>query len=329
MNALEQFVAQLNANVFLREFSFSRLTFIPIPGQELEFADHVIWLDNVWLLYQLKARSAVDDSVDRLRSWFKRKVLGTATRQIRDTLRYLDQQQNIVLRNQRGHEFNVAAGQRSRVYKIVIYDLGPEYDQSLDFGLYHKSQTAGFIHVININNYLDICRTLITPAEIWEYLDFREQILIAHAGIANEMALLGQFLTGSPDQAPNDIFADAVPELLNDPGEFDIRFITETFLEDIYHRDASRSEFSYYNLVAELAKLDRSELKEFKRRLQRCVEDVNRDEFRLPYRMQSTRTGCGFVFVSCTSDMISSRRTALRNLTVAAKYGLSGTFRVS
>ena len=50
---LSSFVASLNANVFLREFSFSRTRFKPVGGTEVELADHVVRIVDLVFLYQL------------------------------------------------------------------------------------------------------------------------------------------------------------------------------------------------------------------------------------------------------------------------------------
>ncbi len=49
---LEEFLAALNANIFLREFSFAKNEFSPAPGEEVEFADHVIWIDDLLIIFR-------------------------------------------------------------------------------------------------------------------------------------------------------------------------------------------------------------------------------------------------------------------------------------
>ena len=54
----EEDIAGLNEFFFFREFTFSKNTFRPKPHAEVEFADNVIWLDDLAILYQLKERNA-------------------------------------------------------------------------------------------------------------------------------------------------------------------------------------------------------------------------------------------------------------------------------
>lgn len=96
-NALEEHLAALNANVFWREFSFSKNEFFPSPAEPSELADHIVWIEDLLIAYQLKERTAGPRATAHTeRKWFERKVLGDATRQVRDTLRYLEDRKSVV-----------------------------------------------------------------------------------------------------------------------------------------------------------------------------------------------------------------------------------------
>ena len=81
---------RLHNLLFIEEFVFARNQFTPPASSELELADAVVMIGDVLLLYQIKERK-VDRRIDSAseRKWFSDKVLGKATKQIRDTLRYL------------------------------------------------------------------------------------------------------------------------------------------------------------------------------------------------------------------------------------------------
>ena len=78
----------------------------------------------------------------------------------------------------------------------------------------------------------------------------------------------------------------------------------------------------YYDIVKEIAKLKRNELREFKKRFRLSMEKSRGNEFVQPYRMASPRTGCGFVFVPMVEEFIPHRREGLQNMTLACKYDL-------
>jgi hypothetical protein len=174
----ESAVGELNTSYFFREFTFSTNTFKPDPAKELELADKVVWLDDMMILSQIKERIAPQDTTaDNERKWFADEVVKKATRQIRDTLSYLDTYPQIKVRNNRRHVFNIARAQVTHKHKLVIYNPHPLLPSECAGKKYHRSKTAGvLIHLIHAISYHNILRTLITPAEIAEYLTLRETV---------------------------------------------------------------------------------------------------------------------------------------------------------
>ncbi len=84
-------LAALNEWHFFREFVYSQTTFRPAPGSEVELADNVVCLGDILIAYQLKEREHVaDTNAATEKRWFEKKVLGKATRQIRDTAFSID-----------------------------------------------------------------------------------------------------------------------------------------------------------------------------------------------------------------------------------------------
>jgi hypothetical protein len=83
-------LAALNESHFFSEFTYSRNTFRPTPEQEVELADSLIWLGDLLIAFQLKERAPIAGvTAESEKRWFDRKVLREATRQVRDTIRYL------------------------------------------------------------------------------------------------------------------------------------------------------------------------------------------------------------------------------------------------
>jgi hypothetical protein len=209
MGAMEGLLSGINENVFLREFSFSRGQFSPSPDSELEFADNVVWHDGLLLLFQAKERTGQGDH----NRWFKRKVLGHATKQIRDTVRYLEQYREVVLTNNRGHEFSLSRDQVVSRHCLVVYDA-PTPTRLMLATRHHASRTVGLIHVLSLHDYRHMCRVLATPREVNEYLAFRTALLQRAASeFPSEKALVGQFLSGHMDASPREDFAQMVDRL--------------------------------------------------------------------------------------------------------------------
>jgi hypothetical protein len=76
----------------------------------------------------------------------------------------------------------------------------------------------------------------------------------------------------------------------------------------------------YYPVVRELSLLTRDELRQFKQRFQLSLDKARADEFARPYRMAVPRTGCGFVVIPITKELLPCRQIGLINLTLAHKY---------
>lgn len=320
----EEFLSVLNANIFLREFSFSKNEFSPIPGNELEFADHVVWIDNLMFIFQVKERNKpVDSTEDTERKWFEKKVIDLGTKQTRDTIGYLETQDNIIITNQKGHSFQVKKNRINEVVKVIIF--APSELLPLDClnSKYHISSSIGFIHIIPIQDYFDICRTFVTSAEIKEYLNFREQISRKfEEGIRtiSEPALIGQFLYGDFSEKPNSQYSIYQEALLRNKAEFDIMFILQNMGDHIDFEKSKGSKTDYYKILFEFAKLVGYELQGIKQRISLSLQSCANNEFRLPYRVVSPNTGCGFVFIPIVREDNNFRLNALQNLTYAAKY---------
>ena len=308
---------------FFREFTYSKTKFRPIPSTELELADSVIWIGDLLVIYQLKERVVQGNTTAEVeKRWFEKKVLGTATRQIRDTLAYLDSSEAIQVQNHRGHSFALTTGSADVSQKLVVYLPNEALPNVCRSHKYHRSRTAGLIHVIPANDYLGIVRTLLTPAEVSDYLAFREELIEKwEPTMADtpEAALVGQYLTGDISVPPSVDFIDHLKRLEHQASEWDMSGIISMFPERII---TDNEETDYYPIVRELALMKRNELREFKERFELAIEKARANEFAIPYQMACPRTNCGFVFVPLTIDAIPHRMNSLRNFSLANKYDL-------
>ncbi|MEH2457227.1 hypothetical protein [Nostoc sp.] len=325
---LEELIAELNANIFLKEFSFSKNNFTPKGSSELELADHVIWLDDLMIVYQVKERTGEKSSVNSEKQWFEKKILQKAKNQIRDIVVYFKKYEDeIIIPNQRGHIFNMKFNQIKIFIKIIIHlsnKLLPEYYKNKKY--YLSSQEAGFVHIVSGNDYLNICQKLLTPREIGDYFIYRQDLLIKHTHNAENLpegAIVGQFLSGEDANfPPSKKFLEYLYRLINDRDNFSISGILENFSQRIEYINSNEknSEYAYYSIIGEFAKLRRTNLQEVKTRIKLCLEACDSDEFELPYRIVVPETSCGFVFIPLQHEQKDHRLIWLHNLTYAAKY---------
>jgi hypothetical protein len=224
--AFEDELAALNEWHFFREFTYSKSTFRPAPSQEVELADSIIWIGNLLVVYQLKEREARGaTTVEAEKRWFESKVLRQATRQVRDTLTYLNEARAIEIRNHRGHSFGLDIRAVHELHKLIVYlphDVLPENYRKLK---HHRSRTAGVIHIIPANDYMGIVRTLLTPAEVTDYLGFREALIDrweAERATVPEPAVIGQYLNGNIDVPPSFEFLEYLQRLDHRADEWDM-----------------------------------------------------------------------------------------------------------
>lgn len=314
-------LAALNEWHFFREFVYSRNTFQPSPGQEVELADSLTWLGDLLIAFQLKERDLVPGAnEDTEKRWFERKVLKQATRQVRDTVGYLNTVKTIAVQNHRGHTFDLSFESVRQFHKLVVYLPQDPLPAAFRRIKHHRSRTVGVIHIVPANDYLGIVRTLLTPAEVAEYLAFREELINRweeHITEVAEPALVGQYLFGDSEKRPSHKFLEHSTQLEHRAEEWDMSGVITKFPDRVTTNNAPTD---YYPIVRELALLKRNELREFKKRFKLSVEKARADTFVLPYRIAVPRTNCGFVFIPITKDTMSHRTTALKNLTFAHKY---------
>jgi|WetSurMetagenome_2_1015567.scaffolds.fasta_scaffold00544_13 hypothetical protein len=323
MQNLQDYTSKLNGFFFWKEFSFHKNNFNPKPDSQLEFADHVIWLDDIIILYQIKEREFKTISDEQSEEkWFENKVLKKAKSQIRNTLKYLNNFETISIENQRGHKFNVKNWKLQKIHKVILFYSDDNLPFNCKSKTHYLSKEAGFIHLFSIDKYFDICNLLITPAEINEYLIFRENVLSKYSCLdntINEKSILGQFLKGDLDESPsanNDNFVD---RFHNDHEEFDISFLFRDFMDHIELIE-SDDPTAYYKILSQFAKLKRNDLRQIKKLITFCMNEWEEQKGGRPYRVLVPRLQIGFVFFAVHEKYYESRRTALLNFTYAAKY---------
>ena len=98
------------------------------------------------------------------------------------------------------------------------------------------------------------------------------------------------------------VYIDKLKVKLSD---FDMRFVFKSIKEKTYKIN-NGDELSYYQILSELALLDREELKILKERFDVSLEKSIMDRFDI-HRMISENTKCGFVFISIPKSAVDKR----------------------
>jgi hypothetical protein len=309
--SLEKRIASVARTLFLPEFSFASNKF-KVPEGESELADHVVWVDDLLIAIQMKEREAGLPEAN----WFEDKVLKKATKQVRDTLSFLDKYDSIIIENQRGHRFHLEPAKLKRKFMVVVYGEPASVIYRARPNHY-VSKTAGLIHVLRSTDLVDVCRTLITLSEIASYLEFRANIVRLN-NLLSERAILGQFLRGASNELPDERNAEEFSHFRRDRSRFDIRWFFKE-LPEIIHTNHNGDERSYYSILKEYVLLDRFELEQARIRIGMVDKSLLRRSNLRPVVM-ATQRGTGFVWIAVPDGCVGKRRILLQNILMLAKY---------
>ena len=317
MEASEEHISAVNANFFFKEFSFSKNKFQPPSAkEELELADNFVWLDDFLFIFQIKGRN--EKATGSVEKWYKKKVRDVAVGQIKNSLEYLKSFKQIKVQNEKRHEFDVSEARNVSPTKVIIYSA--DLPDSIRFQKFHESSSAGLIHLLHLEDYSWICKYLVTPSEIHEYLKFRESFYQAQKISLNslpEQYVLGHYFETLETDHFNASYINNFARLQDDFESFDISFVIDQFQDKIIKNPENRD---YYQIIKEIAKLHRAELREFKKRWTLSLEKSKNQEFTIPYRIVSLNTKCGFVFIPFLFENKDKWHNALLNYTEAHKY---------
>lgn len=302
--AIEQVIARdLHNLLYLEEFVFPSSKFTPLGKSEVELADAVVALDDTLFIYQIKERdlgSAGDEDAER--KWFNKKVLKEATRQIRETLQYLESLSSLEVANSRGRAFNLAAENFSSVVKIIVYKSALNLPSDCKNVRFYRSSIAGFIHILEYSDYIRMSEFLRVPEEIRLYFAHREKVLTEHpeqCGSLPEACLVGGFIGSDDEDRPSNESYRHLHATVDDEQTWNLIPLLRGL-----HDHQSREEYSddYYRILAEFMRLPRSLWREVKRRIELSIQKVTADEFALPYRVSYPARDVGIVVVPVTSE---------------------------
>ena len=324
---LEEFTAQLNANTFWKEFTFSETRFFPRPKQQVELADGIVKIGPLALVFQLKERTEATSDPETERQWFRRKVLGRATDQIKASLRYLAENEEIRLTNGQGHEIAVKGGNLEDIKKIVVFLPGRLLPEDCWATKFHVSTTGGFIHIVAAHDYLGILDRLRIPDDVRRYFEYREAVLprLREAGtVVEEPDIMVAFL--SEKDLPQSGSVEELRAFVQDFDGFDLSNIMRDLQNHIVNPEKS---MDYYRIMEEFARVPRSVWREFKTRL---VISLEASRVRKPpraFRFAFPKTDCTFMVASMDPDWpvtgadgTKMRTNAVVMFTEAAKYDL-------
>ncbi|MCZ7454370.1 hypothetical protein [Rhizobium rhizogenes] len=324
---LEEFTAHLNATTFWKEFTFSQTKFMPRPRKEVELADGIVRIGSLAFVFQLKERTEETTDPEAERQWFRRKVLRKAKDQIKASLRYLSETEEIELANDQGHAVVVRGRDLEDIKKVIVFLPGRALPEDCWQTKYLVSGDAGFVHIVAANDYLGIVDKLRVPDDVRLYFEYRESVLprLRAAGTAvEEPDIMVGFLAERDLPEPGSM--EVLRQFVQDLDAFDLSHIMRNLRDHIVHTGKGND---YYRIMEEFARVPRSIWREYKTRLLICLEVARAGKFRKPFRFGFPRSDCTFMIAALDPDWpvtgaegIEMRSKALSMFTDAAKYDL-------
>jgi hypothetical protein len=321
---LHDFVAQQHANVFMKAFSFP-VNHLPVVAEkDVELADRVVILDDIGLIIQLRERELkVAAKAGDLEKWVSNQVVKKGIKQIQNTRDLLGSYMGLSLVNRFGHRITVAPKATDSFVGMIVYRVPPK-SRAFRADRFKKNRDGGFVHILRDADYFEICHHFVTPAELLDYFTFRRGILLnwdSPSTAVSESALIGQYLLEDYTSPPDRRFERAARSR-GGPTACEFSFVLESLAAQIASQESEYADTELYEILSELARLGRYELRALKQQLRQSLEAVRANRFELPYRMASARTGCGFLVLPVTREFHDRAGDALESLSAASKHEL-------
>ncbi|MCZ6653216.1 MAG: hypothetical protein O7D91_09340 [Planctomycetota bacterium] len=286
----------------------------------------LVCLETEALIIQVKERDTASgmDAV-ALERWFTKKVVGKGSDQIADTISFLADHSEIRVKNARGREFRLGELAAETAHIVIVFGSLSCPSQLREQARIHMSKRSGPIHLIEASDFRNLLRWTVTPREMLSYLDFRERYLGKRefARMRSEKWLFGRFVgsieAGCSEIDDADFNGEAVVEsLVDDALEVDLR----RFLNHIGEWAASGDgrESIFYKLILECAHLPRATMREFKKRMLKCQNRLDKPIPETLYRIVNPERDCVFVFGVMPRNEIGRVEIDVMNMAQLAKY---------
>ena len=180
MNKSEQLLSAFSEDYFFKDLVIDDLCFTPEGASVMEVADLVINLGDIIIAIQLKSRNdedQTDNSTVEIK-WLQKKCK-IAKGQAKETLQFISSGTLPTFCNKRGQ--SVTLRPDAEVIPLVVFENSQigEYPHLLR----KHSDTGMNINCMSFPDYCEMCRVLITPMEIIEYLEYRKAIYEEHGNI--------------------------------------------------------------------------------------------------------------------------------------------------
>ena len=198
--------------------------------------------------------------------------------------------------NQRGHTHDLASAEK-RVIPILLYSSRRALPEGITATKHHISKRAGFVHILELHDYCNLCHTLALPSELIAYFGFRQDLLIKFPNkLWEEPRSAAQFISNTHEPLSQPEVKKLLQEAANDTATFDVSPILRRFGDKVKYLPGSGKDLDYYRILAEFSRMTRAEMRGFKRLLKWALEMAGHEPVQMPARMKLIN-GAGLVVI--------------------------------
>jgi hypothetical protein len=174
---------------------------------------------------------------------------------------------------------------------------------------------------MDIQDYYQLCHTLALPRELMQYFEFRQELLLARPDLDwPEAILAAQYIMDTGDRLSDHTVMEVLGRTRIDNASVDLSPILTKFGEKIVHSSSPDDPHQYYQLLDELTKLDRAEMRELKRLIDWALVNAGGKDIQIPARLLCPSARIGFVVFPVHAGAYHLRMNALMNFSAAMKY---------
>jgi len=324
VSLLHDFIAQQHANVFARAFAVSTNQLPHGTETQPGLADRMLLTNSIGFIFQLCERESHGVvKAGELERWAATQVVRKGVRLIQNTRELLATYSAISLVNDFGHRVTVSPKDPESLVGVVVYRVPPK-TRPFRVARFKRVRNGTFVHVLRDTDFFEICDHFVTPAELLEYFNFRRDILLGWdppTTAVSETALIGQYLL-EDFESPPDQRLEAAARARRSPAVCEFTFVLDNLAASIAAQEDDFADNDHYRILFELSMLGRYELRALSEQLRLALESVRADKLELPYRVASSKTGCGFIILPLTREFHDRSNDALESLAHASKHEL-------
>lgn len=170
MTLSENILSAFSQMYFFEEFVQDNLVFVDQRGNEEELADLLLNLGDVIIAIQIKEREEANRTKDaeKEKKWFDNKTR-LAKKQVKKTIKAIKEGNMPPFPNKRGIKKAVRADAEIIPLVVFMNDSISDYPHVLE----KHSNDGQTINCISLSDFQMMCKELISPAEIINYLKYR------------------------------------------------------------------------------------------------------------------------------------------------------------